>query len=61
MNALLTDLYELTMTAGYFETGKTEAIASFEFTFRRLPPHRNFLLAAGLPHLVEYLLKCRCG
>jgi nicotinate phosphoribosyltransferase len=55
-SALLTDLYELTMAAGYFETGKTEEKATFELTFRRLPANRNYLLAAGLPDLVEYLL-----
>ena len=56
MNALLTDLYELTMAAGYFEAGKTAERAVFELTVRRLPPHRNFVLAAGLPQVVDYLL-----
>ena len=56
MNGLLTDLYELTMAAGYFETGKTDEKATFELTFRRLPANRNFILVAGLPQLVEYLL-----
>src|ERR1700677_4544242 len=56
MNGLLTDLYELTMAAGYFEAGKTEEIATFEFTVRRLPANRNFVLAAGLPQAVDYLL-----
>jgi nicotinate phosphoribosyltransferase len=56
MNGLLTDLYELTMAAGYFEAGKTAEKAIFEFTLRHLPPQRNFMLAAGLPQVVEYLL-----
>jgi nicotinate phosphoribosyltransferase len=56
MNALLTDLYELTMAAGYFEAGKTAERAVFELAIRRLPPHRNFVLAAGLPQVVDYLL-----
>ena len=56
MNGLLTDLYELTMAAGYFETGKTDEKATFELAFRRLPANRNFMLAAGLPQLVDYLL-----
>jgi nicotinate phosphoribosyltransferase len=56
MNGLLTDLYELTMAAGYFEAGKTEEKATFELTFRRLPPKRNFILTAGLPQVVDYLL-----
>jgi nicotinate phosphoribosyltransferase len=56
MNGLLTDLYELTMAAGYFESGKVEEKATFELTFRRLPERRNFILVAGLPQVVEYLL-----
>ena len=56
MNALLTDLYELTMAAGYFQAGKTAETATFELTIRHLPPHRNFVLAAGLPQAVDYLL-----
>ena len=56
MNGLLTDLYELTMAAGYFEAGKAAEKATFEFTLRRLPAQRNFMLAAGLPQVVEYLL-----
>ena len=56
MNGLLTDLYELTMAAGYFETGKAKEKATFEFTIRRLPAHRNYVVAAGLPEVVDYLL-----
>jgi nicotinate phosphoribosyltransferase len=56
MNALLTDLYELTMAAGYFQAGKAPQVATFECTVRSLPPNRNFLLAAGLPQAADYLL-----
>ncbi len=56
MNGLLTDLYQLTMAAGYFEAGKSREVATFELTVRRLPPNRNFVLACGLPQVVEYLL-----
>jgi nicotinate phosphoribosyltransferase len=56
MTALLTDLYELTMAAGYFQAAKTAQIATFELTIRRLPPHRNFVIAAGLRQVVDYLL-----
>ena len=56
MNGLLTDLYELTMAAGYFEAAKADEKATFEFTIRKLPPHRNFIVAAGLPQVVDYLL-----
>ena len=36
-SALNTDLYELTMAAGYFEAGKSRDVATFELYFRRLP------------------------
>jgi nicotinate phosphoribosyltransferase len=53
---LLTDLYQLTMAAGYFEAGRTEERATFELFVRRLPYNRNFILAAGLQQAVDYLL-----
>ncbi len=56
MYGLLTDLYELIMAAGYFQTGKSEEKATFELAVRRLPANRNFVIAAGLPAAVDYLL-----
>ena len=56
MTGLNTDLYELTMAAGYFEAGKTAQSATFELFFRRLPRYRNFVLTAGLAQVVDYLL-----
>src|SRR5580658_9050962 len=56
MNGLLTDLYELTMAAGYFTAGKHEETATFELTIRRLPRNRDFVVAAGLHHAADYLL-----
>ncbi len=45
--ALLTDQYELAMAASYHARGMNQA-AIFELFPRRLPPHRDWLLAAGL-------------
>ncbi len=59
MSALNTDLYQLTMAAGYFAANKMDELATFEITVRRLPDNRNFLLAAGLQQAVEYLLNLR--
>jgi nicotinate phosphoribosyltransferase len=59
MSALLTDLYQLTMAAGYWLAGKTAERATFELYVRRLPANRNFVLAAGLQQAVEYLLNLR--
>src|SRR6185312_488640 len=56
MNGLLTDLYELTMAAGYFAAGKHEETATFELTIRRLPRNRHFVITAGLHRAVDYLL-----
>jgi nicotinate phosphoribosyltransferase len=59
VSGLLTDLYELTMAAGYFETGKATERATFELSVRRLPKNRNFVIAAGLPQAIDYLLNLR--
>lgn len=56
MNALHTDLYQLTMASGFFEAGKATERATFELFVRRLPEHRDFLICAGLAQAVEYLL-----
>jgi nicotinate phosphoribosyltransferase len=54
--ALLTDLYELTMLQAYHASAMN-GVAAFEFFARDLPSHRNFLLAAGLSQVVEYLTR----
>ncbi len=59
MPALLTDLYELTMAAGYYQAGKTSEIATFELFVRHFPENRNYLVAAGLQQVVEYLVNLR--
>ncbi len=52
--ALLTDQYELTMVQAYWAEGFTER-AVFSLFVRRLPESRNFLLAAGLDSVLDYL------
>jgi nicotinate phosphoribosyltransferase len=59
MRALHTDLYQLTMAAGYFESGKVSDTAVFELFIRRLPANRPYLIAAGLQQAVEYLTELR--
>lgn len=54
-DGLLTDLYELTMAAGYFAAGISEQTASFELSVRRLPPERGYVVAAGLAQAIDYL------
>lgn len=60
MAALLTDLYQLTMLQAYFDQGM-EDTAVFEFFVRKLPPGRNFLVAAGLDQALGYLEDLRFG
>jgi len=57
---LSTDLYELTMAAGYLAVGDETTRASFELFVRDLPPTRGYLVAAGLEQAVSYLESWRC-
>jgi nicotinate phosphoribosyltransferase len=52
--ALLTDLYELTMAASYFEHGINDT-ATFSLFIRDYPPHRNYFVTAGLTDVLEYV------
>jgi nicotinate phosphoribosyltransferase len=47
------------MAAGYFAAGKHEETGVFEFTVRRLPRNRDFVLIAGIHRAVDYLLNLR--
>jgi nicotinate phosphoribosyltransferase len=59
VTGLLTDLYELTMAAGYFEAGRSAEWGTFELSIRRLPAHREYVLLAGLEQALDYLLTLR--
>jgi nicotinate phosphoribosyltransferase len=52
--ALLTDLYELSMSASYLRRGM-DAPATFSLFVRHLPPGRGFLIAAGLEACLDAL------
>ena len=52
--ALLTDLYELTMLESYFREGMNDT-AVFDLFIRRCPANRDYLVAAGLEHVLQYL------
>jgi nicotinate phosphoribosyltransferase len=54
-SALLTDLYELTMLAGYFEKGMHEKPAVFDLFFRKPPFNGNYAIFAGLETALDYL------
>lgn len=52
---LLTDLYQLTMAAGYWKCGKAEQEAVFHLFFRKLPFSGGYAIAAGLGDVVKWL------
>ena len=57
--ALLTDLYELTMVAGFRKEHRADQHVCFEYFFRKLPPNAGFAVAAGLGPFLEYLENLR--
>lgn len=54
-NALLVDLYELTMGESYLAEGLEATIATFSLSCRQLPEGWGYLLAAGLEDVLTYL------
>ncbi|MGZ6267943.1 MAG: nicotinate phosphoribosyltransferase [Candidatus Limnocylindrales bacterium] len=57
--ALLIDLYELTMGAGYLEAGVADREAVFSLSFRDLPFEGGYAVAAGLDDALEILAHLR--
>lgn len=51
---LLTDLYELTMMQGYFETHTTEVVI-FDAFYRNNPCGNGYAVAAGLDQVIDYI------
>ena len=55
---LLTDLYQLTMNAAYFDSQKDE-LATFELFIRKLPEDWGFYIVAGVEEAVDYATNIR--
>lgn len=53
----VTDLYQLTMMAGYAATGMADKPATFELFVRRLPQGRSYLVFAGLEQAIGDLAR----
>jgi nicotinate phosphoribosyltransferase len=53
-SALVTDLYQLNMVQAYLDHAERD-LAVFEFFVRHLPERRNFLIAAGLEQVLDFL------
>lgn len=54
-DAMLTDLYQLTMAQGYFLSGQDKVDACFTMFFRENPFKGGFAIAAGIEPVLEYL------
>lgn len=54
-NAMLTDLYELTMACAYWKTGKADHESVFHLLFRKQPFQGGFTVCCGLADSIEYL------
>jgi len=53
--ALFTDLYQLTMSQGYFNLGMQDKTATFELFYRKNPFNSGHAVACGIPLAIEYL------
>ncbi len=56
---LLTDLYELTMMQGYYETGLHQKQVVFDLFYRKNPSGNGFAIAAGLEQVISYIKNLR--
>lgn len=59
--ALLTDLYQLSMAYGYWKSGRSDQEAVFHLLFRRQPFQGGFTLCCGLADVIQYLREFRFG
>lgn len=57
-SVLATDLYQITMAAGY-DHARIAGLSTFELFVRRLPPRRGYLVAAGLEQALAFLESLR--
>ncbi|MBV9671301.1 MAG: nicotinate phosphoribosyltransferase, partial [Verrucomicrobia bacterium] len=57
--ALLTDLYQLTMSYGYWRRGMSDWEAVFNLFFRQQPFNGGYTIACGLNDAIEYLLRLK--
>ena len=59
INAMLTDLYELTMLAAYFKTGQHRRTVAFEYFYRHAPFGGQYAVHVGLHAVIDYLVSER--
>jgi len=54
-SAMLTDLYQFSMSYGYWRQGMHEKEAIFHLFFRRNPLHGDYVVASGLSEVIDFL------
>lgn len=52
--SMLLDLYEMTMSNGFFDSEYRDTTVYFDMFFRRVPDNGGFAVMAGLEQLIEY-------
>ena len=53
--SMVMDMYELTMSNGYFNRGCRDVVAAFDVFYRKNPDNAGFAIFAGLEQVVEYV------
>ena len=54
--SMVMDMYELTMSNGYFNQGEQDTIVAFDVFYRKNPDNAGFAVFAGLEQVIEYIL-----
>ena len=53
--SMVMDMYELTMSNGYFNNGNQDTLVAFDVFYRKNPDDAGFSIFAGLEQVVEYI------
>ena len=53
--SMVMDMYELTMSNGYFNQGEQDTIVAFDVFYRKNPDNAGFAVFAGLEQVIEYI------
>ena len=53
--SMLSDFYEFTMAAGYFENGMKDRVAVFDAFYRKNPDGGGYAIFAGLNDVIDFI------
>lgn len=53
--SMVMDMYELTMSNGYFNQGEKDTVVAFDVFYRKNPDNAGFAIFAGLEQVIEYI------